>query len=282
MGAAQVISTHVESVEQSAVSAAAGIRSRIETLFSRLKTDQQRAAFALSLMDPSVRRNLARSITSQVASTLIAQGERTGIDTARGHLGPKGSNRPIRSTLSRGMRTRLAVGLQTSIQAALRNIGFQVQAIQDSVAIEGRSPSSVGVQLAADLRDGGPIFSGLTKDRTWIDTVRQTAGQAADRSSLNAAMMLTSKRPLNPEQASERAASVPTIWITVGDKRTCDPCAGRHNEVKLLAVWESIGMPRGDWGNPCTSRCRCHTFPTGMIDEAINRPIVLGSATVPK
>lgn len=66
------------------------------------------------------------------------------------------------------------------------------------------------------------------------------------------------------------------VWVAIMDKATCDVCEGNHGEIKTLAEWSEIGLPRS---GACFGResCRCLLVPElniseGDIPESIKIP----------
>lgn len=59
------------------------------------------------------------------------------------------------------------------------------------------------------------------------------------------------------------------VWITVEDNRVCDDCEPRHNQIKSLNEWRTLGLPKSGFG-VCGDRDRCMILPAEFADEELD------------
>ena len=130
-----------------------------------------------------------------------------------------------------GMRTSLTIN---GLVRYMRGNGMSDEAILD--------------EIVSDLRSDKSRWFG-----EWQRNVlKNTLGGA------NRAAGIGSELEITKDREGDRTESV---WITVHDKRVCPDCISRHGQVRSMAEWRIIGLPRSGW-SICGGSCRCQLVPS--------------------
>ena|GEM_PF-2570142 len=158
----------------------------------------------------------------------------------------------------------IQITMANHISASASQAALSIQELVTTMRASGMSNVAIKQTLLNDLNSGGQLFG------TFRNKIKNTVKNGVEFSSNDSA---------NGEFT--KAGVQQFKWISVGDKKVCIDCEGRHGETGTMEFFETIGLPASGF-SICTTNCRCQLVPENYKDENLDKPLVKKEMVKPK